>query len=151
MLQRLGEGDEERVHADPVVDVDVGQAVADHVVEEAEVEEATLLPVHLGVGEDEVEDGHQKDVAGQEDQEWVVASGAEGVGEEDEDEESADDLEEDGEEEDGAVEEGGQVAVQGAALEGSVVEREAPRQGQDRRDDGDRLVGLEVINRIINF
>ena len=51
VLQRLGEGDQQRVHPDPVVDVDVGQPVANHVVEEAEVEDATLFPVLFGVTE----------------------------------------------------------------------------------------------------
>ena len=94
-LQRLGERDEQRVHPDPVVDVDVGQRVSGHVVKERQVKESALLPVHLGVGENEMQDGHEQDVSAQEDEQRVVHAGPEGVGEEHEDEEPAQDLEED--------------------------------------------------------
>ena len=49
VLKGLGVLNEQRVHPDPVVDVDVGQPIADHVVEEAEIEDASLDPVSLGV------------------------------------------------------------------------------------------------------
>ena len=41
------------------MDVDVGQAVANEVVEEGEVEKAPLLPVLLRVREDKMEERHQ--------------------------------------------------------------------------------------------
>ena len=99
-LQGFGERDEQWVHPDPVVDVDVGQRVSGHVVKERQVEEAALLPVHLGVGEDEMQDGHEQDVSAQEDEQRIVHPGSEGVGEEHENEEPAQDLEEDRQEED---------------------------------------------------
>ena len=49
VLKGLGVLNEQRVHPDPVVDVDVGQPIADHVVEEAEIEDASLDPIRLGV------------------------------------------------------------------------------------------------------
>ena len=45
MLQRFLAVDEQRVHLDPVVVVDVGEAIADDVVEEGEAEEAAPDPV----------------------------------------------------------------------------------------------------------
>ena len=110
------------------MDVYVGQAVAEEVVEEGDVEEAALHPVALGVAEHEVDGGHEEDVETDEDEQGVVFAGPEGVGVEDEDEEPPDDLEEEAEEEDGAVEESGEVLVQGASLQGGVVGGEAPRQ-----------------------
>ena len=44
MLQRFLAVDEQRVHLDPVVVVDVGEAIADDVVEEGEAEEAAPAP-----------------------------------------------------------------------------------------------------------
>ncbi len=64
VLQRLCEGDEQRIHPDPVVDVDVGERVSGHVVEEGQVQEATLFPVHFCVGEDEMQDSHEQNVRG---------------------------------------------------------------------------------------
>ena len=61
-----------KTHLDPVVDVDVGEAVADDVVEEGEVEEAALDPVLGRVREYDVQARHQEYVARQEDQEGVV-------------------------------------------------------------------------------
>ena len=78
-LQRLCKGDEQRIHSNPVVNVDVGKGVAGHVVEERQVQKAALLPVHLGIGEDEMQDGHQQDVRGQEDEQRVVHARTEGV------------------------------------------------------------------------
>ena len=54
------------------MDVDVGQRVARHVVEEWQVQEAALLPVHLGIGEYKMQNGHQQDVSGKEDEQGVV-------------------------------------------------------------------------------
>jgi hypothetical protein len=44
------------------VDVDVGEAISYEIVEEGEVEEATFLPVLLGVREHKVKERHQDDV-----------------------------------------------------------------------------------------
>ena len=63
------------------MDVDVGEAVADDVVEKGDVEEAALHPVLGGVREYAVQDGHEDDVAREEDQQGVIAPGLEGVGE----------------------------------------------------------------------
>ena len=63
-----------KTHLDPVVDVDVGEAVADDVVEEGEVEEAALDPVLGRVGEDDVQTRHQEYVARQEDEQGVIVS-----------------------------------------------------------------------------
>ena len=64
MLQRLSEGDEQRIHPDPVVDVDVGECVSGHVVEEGQVQEASLFPVHFRVREDEMQDSHEQNMRG---------------------------------------------------------------------------------------
>ena len=125
------------------MDVDVGQRVSGHVVKERQVEEAALLPVHLGVGEDEMQDGHEQDVSAQEDEQRIVHPGSEGVGEEHENEEPAQDLEEDRQEEDWSVEQSCQVFVQRPSLQGRVVGGEAPCQAQDGGDDG---YGLEKNN-----
>ena len=50
------------------MDVDVGEAVANDVVEKGNVEEAALHPVLGGVREDAVQDGHEDNVASKEDQ-----------------------------------------------------------------------------------
>ena len=92
MLQRLGEWNEKRIHSNPVVDVNVGQGVSGHVVKERQVEEAALLPVDLGVGEDEVKDRHEEDVSAKEYQEWVVHTRSKGVGKEYQDEETTQNL-----------------------------------------------------------
>ena len=54
------------------MDVDVGKAVAYDIVEEGEVKEAALDPVLGGVGEDDVQTGHQDYVASQKDEKRVV-------------------------------------------------------------------------------
>ena len=64
MLQRLSEGDEQRIHPNPVVDVDVGERVSGHVVEEGQVQEAPLFPVHFRVREDEMQDSHEQNMRG---------------------------------------------------------------------------------------
>ena len=91
---------------DPVVDVDVGKAIPNKIVKEWEVEEATLLPVLLGVGEDKMKWWHEYNVSPDKDQNWVVVTRSERVGEENEDKESANDLKKDREKENEAVEEG---------------------------------------------
>ena len=110
------------------MDVDVGQTVAEEVVEEGDVQEAALHPVALGVAEHEVDGGHEGDVETDEDEQGVVFPRPEGVGVEHKDEEPSDDLEEVAEEEDGSVEESGEVLVQSSSLQGGVVGGEAPRQ-----------------------
>ena len=127
------------------MDVDVGQGVAGHVVEERQVQEAALLPVDLCVRKYEMQDGHQQDVSAKKDQERVVHARTEGVWEEDEDEEPSQDLEEHREEQDGAVEERGQVLVEGAPLQCRVVGGEAPRQAENGGDDGNGLKNEEMI------
>ena len=62
-------------------------------MKEGEVEEAALLPVLLGVGEDEVQRGHEKDVGRDEDEEGVVVAGTEGIREQNKDEQPSYDLE----------------------------------------------------------
>jgi len=121
------------------VDVDVGQRVASHVVEERQVQEAALLPVDLGVGKYEMQDGHQQDVSAEKDKERVVHARTERVWEEDEDEEPSQDLEEHWEEQDRTVEERGQVLVERTPLEGGVIRGKAPGQTQNGGDDGNRL------------
>lgn len=64
-------------------------------MKEGEVEEAALLPVLLGVGEDEVQRGHEKDVGRDEDEEGVVVAGTEGIREQNKDEQPSYDLEQD--------------------------------------------------------
>ena len=54
MLEGFGERDEQWVHPNPIVNVDVGKTVADHVMEETEVEDAPLLPVRFGVATKEI-------------------------------------------------------------------------------------------------
>ena len=68
-------------------------------MKEGEVEEAALLPVLLGVGEDEVQRGHEKDVGRDEDEEGVVVAGTEGIREQNKDEQPSYDLEQDWQEE----------------------------------------------------
>ena len=68
-------------------------------MKEGEVEEAALLPVLLGVGEDEVQRGHEEDVGRDEDEEGVIVAGAEGIREQNKDEQTSYDLEQDGQEE----------------------------------------------------
>ena len=68
-------------------------------MKEGEVEEAALLPVLLGVGEDEVQRGHEENVGRDEDEEGVVVAGTEGIREQNKDEQPSYDLEQDGEEE----------------------------------------------------
>ena len=46
------------------MDVDVGERVSGHVVEEGQVQEATLFPVHFCVREDEMQDSHEQNVRG---------------------------------------------------------------------------------------
>ena len=126
--------------------VNVGKPIPDQIVKEGEVEEAPLLPVLLGVGEHKVQGRHEQYVNPEEYQKGIVVARAKGVGEEDEDEEPAEDLEQNRQEQDDAVKDGGQVLVEGPPLEGGVVRGEAPRQAQDRRDDGDGLVRLDDGN-----
>ena len=67
-------------------------------MKEGEIEEAALLPVLLGVGEDEVQRGHEEDVGRDEDEEGVVVAGTEGIREQNKDEQPPYDLEQDGQE-----------------------------------------------------
>ena len=62
MLQRLLVLDQQGVHPDPVMDVNVGQSIAKHIMEKTKVEKSTLAPVILGITEYEMEDGHENDV-----------------------------------------------------------------------------------------
>ena len=64
-------------------------------MKEGEVEEAALLPVLLGVGEDEVQRGHEEDVGRDEDEKGVVVAGTEGIREQNKDEQPSYDLEQD--------------------------------------------------------
>ena len=88
----------------------------------------SLLPVLLGVGEDEVQHWHQQDVAPQKDEQWEVASGPEWVGEEDKDEKTTYDLEENGQEEHDSGKERGKIFIERSTLEGGVVGGETPWQ-----------------------
>jgi len=110
------------------VNVDIGQGVTGHVVKERQIKETAFLPVHLGVREDEMQDGHEQDVSAEEDEQRVVHPRPERVGEENEDEEPAENLEEYREEQDWSVEEGRQVFVQSSSLQSGVIGGEAPCQ-----------------------
>ena len=68
---------------DPVVDVDVCQAIAEEVVKERDVQKSTLDPVALCVAEHKVQSRHEEDVEGDKEEEGVVSAGSEGVGKED--------------------------------------------------------------------
>ena len=50
------------------MNVNVWQRVAGHVVEERQVQESALVPVHLGVGKNEMQNGHEQDVGAEEDE-----------------------------------------------------------------------------------
>ena len=65
-------------------------------MEERKIKKSALLPVFLGIREDEVEGGHEEDVGADEDEEREVVAGAERVGEQNQDEQATDDREEDG-------------------------------------------------------
>ena len=95
-------------------------------MEERQVQESALLPVHLGVGKNEMQNGHEQDVGAEEDETWVVHAGTKRIGEENQNEESAENLEEHGEEQNGSVEERCKVLVERAPLESGVVRCEAP-------------------------
>ena len=68
---------------DPVVDVDVCQAVAKEVMKERDVQKAALHPVALCVAEHKVKSRHEEDVEGDKEEEWVISAGPKGVGKED--------------------------------------------------------------------
>ena len=54
MLEGFGERDEQWVHPNPIVNVNVGKTVADHVMEETEVQLASFLPIDFGIGKYEM-------------------------------------------------------------------------------------------------
>ena len=93
MLQWFCKWNQQWIHPDPIVYVDVGQPVANHVMEKAQVQKAAFLPVDFGVRENKVQNRHDQDVDAQKNQHWEVHAGPEGVGEQDEDEQPSQDLE----------------------------------------------------------
>lgn len=125
------------------MNVNVGQSIANHVVKEAQIQEATFLPIDFCIREDEVQHGHENDVSSQKYQNREVHSGTKGIGKQNQNEQAAQDLKEHRQKQNSSIKQGRQVFVQSSSFQCGMVRRKAPSQAQNGCHNGNGLVSLD--------